>query len=151
MAEEIEKPFLSAENFDLLDSDGTIKTFILSKFDAVTGRQILTQYPLTAVSKNYLENEKLMFKLMGFVAVVTQDGRKLRLTTPELVMNHVPDTEMLIKIEMRMMEKNFSFFRDGRSLDLLDTIAQLFTRKILELLTPLSVSSSPQEKPPSTN
>lgn len=153
MTDELEKPLLKPEEFDLLDDEGHARTYILSNFDAVTGREIITQYPMTGLPKigDYAQNEKLMFKLMSFVSVITKDGRKLRLSTPELVMNHVPTAEMLIKLEMKMMEKNCSFFRDGRSLDLLDTIAQIFSKKILELLTPLSASSLPPEKPPSTN
>jgi hypothetical protein len=152
MSEE-ERPLLKPEEFDLLDDDGHAKTYILSNFDAVTGRQIITQYPMTGLPNigNYAENEKLMFKLMSFVAVVTSDGRQLRLSTPALVMNHVPNAEMLMKLEMKMMEKNCSFFRDGRSLDLLDTIAQIVSKKIFELLTPLSESSSPPDVRPSTN
>ncbi len=151
--EEQERPLLKPEPFDLLDDEGHARTYILSNFDAVTGRQIITQYPMTGLPHigDYPENEKLMFKLMSFVAVVTADGRKLRLETPQLVKNHVPNAEMLMKLEMKMMEKNCSFFRDGRSLDLLDVIAQTFSKKILELLTPLSASSSPQDAQPSTN
>jgi len=149
MVEE-EKPLLKPEEFDLLDDEGVVKSFTLSKLDAVTGRRVLTQYPMTAISNNYVENENLMFLLLSFVAVTTKDGRKLRLSTPALVANHVPDTEMLIRLEMKMMEKNFSFFRDGRSLDLLDTIAQMIGKKVLEMLTPLSERSSAQGKPAST-
>ncbi len=153
MIEESERPLLKPEEFDLLDNEGRAKTYILSNFDAVTGRRIITQYPMTGLPKigDYIENEKLMFLLMSFVAVVTEDGRKLRLSTPQLVMNHVPNAEMLMKLEMKMMEKNCSFFRDGRSLDLLDSIAQIFSKKILELLTPLSASSLPPDAPLSTN
>lgn len=152
MSEESERPLLKPEEFDLFDKDeGRTKTFILSNFDAINGRKIITQYPLTAISKDYEANEKLMFLLMSFVAVVTKDGRKLRLSTPELIMNHVPDPEMLMKLEMKMMEKNCSFFRDGRSLDLLDNIAQIFSKKIFELLTQLSGSSSQPGEQPSTN
>lgn len=153
MTEESERPLLKPEEFDLLDDEGHARTYVLSNFDAVTGRQIITQYPMTGLPKigEYVENEKLMFKLMSFVAIITKDGRKLRLSTPELVMNHVPNAEMLMKLEMKMMEKNCSFFRDGRSLDLLDTIAQIFSRKILQLLTPLSASSLPQDEQRSTN
>ena len=98
MVEEAERPLLKPEEFMLPNEEGHAKTFILSNFDAVTGRRIITQYPLTGLPKigDYVENEKLMFLLMSFVAVVTEDGRKLRLSTPELVMNHVPSAEMLM-------------------------------------------------------
>ncbi len=148
-----ERPLLKPEPFDLLDSDGKAKTFILSNFDAIAGREIITQYPLTALPKagDYPANRELMFKLMSFVAVVTGDGRELRLSTPELIMNHVDNGEMLMKLEMKMMEKNCSFFRDGRCLDLLDTVMQMFTKKLLETLTQSSELLSQQEKQPTTN
>lgn len=153
MTEITERPLLKPEEFDLLDGDKKAKTFIVSNFDCVAGREIITQYPLTGMPKlgDYGENQKLMFKVMSFVAVITPDGRQLRLSTPELVLNHIDNAEMLMKLEMKMMEKNFSFFKDGRFLDSLDGIVQMFAKKILEILTQSSESLSPQEKPPSTN
>ncbi len=151
--ERIDRPLIKPEPFDLLDKDNKAKTFILSNFDAISGREIITQYPLTGMPKlgDYASNEKLMRRLMCFVAVVTNDGRELRLTTEALVLNHVDDTEMLMAIEMKMMEKNFSFFRDGRFLLSLDGIVQMFGKKILEILTQSSESLSQQEKQPTTN
>lgn len=148
-----DKPFIKEELFELTDEDGKVHKYVLSNFDAVEGRRIVSQYPMTGLPKvgNYEENEKLMISLMHYVAVVTADGRKLRLSTMALINNHVPHFEMLAKIEMKMMEKNCSFFRDGRSLDFLDNIAQIFSRKILEMLTLSSERSSAQEKQPSTN
>lgn len=152
MSEEQERPLLKPIDFPLLNSDNEVVTYKLGNFDSVTGREIITQYPMTGLPKigDYPSNRELMYKLMSFVAVV-KDGREIRLTTPALVMNHVETPEMLLKIEMKMMEKNCSFFRDGRSLDLLDIIAQTFSKKILELLTPSSEPSSPPNKPPTTN
>jgi hypothetical protein len=146
-----DKPFIKEEPFNLVDEDGKEHRYILSNFDAVEGRRIVSQYPMTGLPKvgNYDENEKLMLRLMHYVAVVTSDGRKLRLSTMELINNHVPHFEMLAKIEMKMMEKNCSFFRDGRSLDFLDNLAQIFSRQILEMLTLSSGQSSGQEKQPS--
>lgn len=153
MTEEKERPLLKPVEFELIDEDGQARTYILSNFDAVTGREIITQYPMTGLPKmgEYAANRELMFKLMSFVAVITKDGRTLRLSTPQLVMNHVPDAEMLMKIEMKMMEKNCSFFRDGRSLDLLDNIVQLLTQKLLETLTLSSEQLLRQTKQASTN
>lgn len=143
-----ERPFLKPEEFVLTDDDGKKHTYILSNFDAVAGRHIISQYPMTGLPKigDYALNEKLMFRLMSYVAVVTNDGRKLRLDTEALINNHVPNFEMLAKLEMKMMEKNCSFFRDGRSLDFLDNIAQIITQKLSETLMLSSAPSSPQEK-----
>ncbi len=145
-----EKPFLKPEEFPLTDQDGKTHVYILSNFDAVAGRRIVSQYPMTGLPKvgDYAENEKLMLQLMSYVAAVTPDGRRLRLETEALVNNHVPDFEMLAKIEIAMMGKNCSFFRDGRSLNFCDTIMQEFAKKLLQTLTLSSPPLSEPEKPP---
>ena len=62
-----------------IEIDG--KTFIISKFDAISGREIISQYPLTAIPKvgQYTANEALMLKVMHFVAVDV-NGVKIKLT-----------------------------------------------------------------------
>lgn len=94
--------------------DGT--PFILSKFPATVGREIILQYPTSALPKvgDYATNEALMLKIMKYVGV-TIDGRDepLMLTTPQLVDNHVRSTEELLKLEWAMMNHNFSFFSNG--------------------------------------
>ncbi len=150
MTEE-KKPFIKPEEFKLADADGKEYIYILSNFPAVAGRKIISQYPLTGLPKfgDYVENEKLMIELMSYVAVKMSDGREQRLETQALIDNHVPGPEMLVKIEMKMMEKNFSFFRDGRSLNFFDSIAQLLTKKITETLTLSLQPLSEQDTPPS--
>lgn len=136
----------------ITDQDGTIRTFILSNFDAVTGREIVALYPLTGIPKigDYEANKKTMMKLMSYVAVMV-NGQPLRLTTEALINNHCGDFETLMKIEMSMMEKNCSFFRNGKTYDLLEKMVEIFLTKFSETLTLLSEQLSPPEKPPSTN
>lgn len=141
---------------DLIDTEErTIdgKVYILSNFPAVQGREIVALYPLSGLPKigDYAVNEKTMFKLMNFVAVKDVNGSPLRLSTEALVNNHVPNFETLLKIEMAMMEKNCSFFRNGKSWDFLENLGQLFLSKLQEMLTHSSLQSSPPEKQPSTN
>ncbi len=100
---------------------------------------------------DYELNKKTMLKLMGYVGVRQPNGDVLRLSTEALVNNHVPDWETLAKIEMAMMEKNCSFFRNGQSWDFLSNMAQIFLQKLSEMLTRSSEQLSPQEKPPSTS
>lgn len=141
---------IKPEELKIIDADGKERTYILSNFDAVNGREIITQYPMTGLPKigDYPENKRLMSKLMSYVAVVVGD-KTIRLETDALINNHVPDAENLMQIEMAMMVKNCSFFRDGRSLDFFDMLAQVFTEKFLEMLTPSSELSLPEEKQPS--
>ncbi len=143
---------IKPEELNITDPDGTERTYILSNFDAVNGREIITQYPMTGLPKagDYPENKKLMNKLMSYVAVVVDD-KKIRLETDALINNHVRNADTLLQIEMAMMVKNCSFFRDGRSLDFFDMLAQMFTKKLLEILTPSSEPSLQEEKQPSMN
>lgn len=144
---------IKPQPFTVDDMDGNPLTVTLSRFDAVTGREILAKYPLTAIPKisDYSENEATMFKLMTFVAVDGNNGQKIRLTTKELIKNHTRDAETCMKIEMAMLEYNCSFFRKGRISDFLGEFAQMIITKISAMSTPLSAQSSEQKQQPSTN
>lgn len=129
------------------------KSFVLSKFPAVAGREIVTQYPLTGVPKigEYKSNEAIMLKLMSFVGVPRENGAPLMLTTQALVDNHVGSWETLAKLEIAMMEYNCSFFANGRASNLLNGFALKVQAWISETLTTLSERSSAPEKQPFTN
>lgn len=132
---------------------GEQRTYILSKFPAVAGREIIAKYPLAAMPKlgDYNVSEETMLKLMAYVGVPREGAEPLLLTTRALVDNHVPDWETLARIELTMMEINCSFFGDGRALSLFQDIAHKGLGWISETLTPLLARSSKAEKPPSTS
>lgn len=146
-----ETPLLNPVEFKLANPDGSERTYILSDFSATEGRRIECQYP-TSILKidNYDLNEELMLRLMKHVAIVI-NGRQQRLSTQALIDNHVANAENLLKIEKAMMEKNFSFFRDGRIFSLFDSLVQLFTKSLLQTLTKSLGLSYPSDTPPSTN
>ncbi len=131
---------------------GDDRTYILSKFPAITGREIVTQYPISAVPKlgDYKTNEALMLKIMGFVAAPV-DNSQLRLSTAALVNNHVPDCETLMKIEIYMLEYNTSFFSSGRISTLLSGVEGKATAWITKTLTDLSGRFFPKAAPRSKN
>lgn len=91
------------------------KTYTLSKFPAVAGREIVAKYPVSLMPKlgDYEVNEATMLKLMAYVAVETGPGTQQRLENRTLVDNHVPDWETLARIEWAMIEYNTSFFGQG--------------------------------------
>ena len=134
-----------------IEIDG--KTFILSKFPAVAGREIIAKYPLTALPKvgDYEINQATMLKLMSFVGVPTESGQPLMLKTQSLIDNHVVSWETLAKLEMAMMEYNCSFFQDGKISGFLDNLGQMIPELITKILTQCLDSSLPKEKQPSTN
>lgn len=127
------------------------RTYILSKFPAVAGREIIAKYPLSAMPKlgDYAVSEETMLKLMAHVGVPREGMAPLELSTRALVDNHVPDWETLARIELAMMELNCSFFGDGRALSFLQGIAQQGKEWISETLTPLLAQLSKAGKPPS--
>lgn len=145
--------FIKPKEVTVKSGDGEEKTFIISKFDAVFGREVAFQYPLTVLPKvgDYLANEQLMFRAMTYAAAISEDGTQMPLKTKALVNNLCPDWEMLVALEKALMEYNISFLRDGRISTFFEVLAQTILRKISETLTPSSESFSQVEKPPSTN
>lgn len=132
------------------DQNGNDRAYTISKFPAIAGREIVTQYPLTALPKvgEYSTNEALMLKLLGYVAVKTSKGTSERLRTRELIDNHVPDYETLMRLEGEMMAYNCSFFLNGRASTFLGALAQKVPPLITKILMALSEQSPPAEKPP---
>lgn len=126
--------------------DGT--PFILSKFPATVGREIILQYPTSALPKigDYNTNEALMMKIMGYVGV-TIDGREapLMLTSRALIDNHVKSTEDLLRLEWAMMNHNFSFFKNGDLSGILQRVGSQVAVLLQKTLMDLSHAS--QTKP----
>lgn len=134
-------------------ADGTTRVYVLSKFPAIQGREIIAKYPLSAMPKlgDYAVNEETMLKLMAFVGVPRENGEPLKLSTRALVDNHVPDWEALARIEMAMLEYNVSFFGNGKGLTFLDAIMQKAQAYLSKTLTDLSGQLSPTGKPPTSS
>lgn len=124
--------------------DGTERQFVISKFNAIAGREIVTQYPITGMPKvgDYAANEALMLKVMAFVAAVGEGGREIQLTTRALVDNHVPDFECLMRLEAAMFEYNVSFFQNGKGLTFFAAIEAKAKALISQTLTEWSAQSS---------
>lgn len=116
---------------------GEEKTYMISKFPAIAGREIVCKYPVSGMPKlgDYAVNEETMLKLMAYVCAVTQDGGHQPLSTKALVDNHVPDWETLSKIEIEMMGYNCSFFQNGKISGFLDAIKTTAQQLISSTLT----------------
>lgn len=129
------------------------RKYILHKFPAVAGREILTQYPIANLPKlgNYEVSEELMGKLLKYVSVKLDDGREQPLETMALIDNHVPDAATLILLEKEMVQYNFDFLSDGEVCRFLNFLAQLVSGQISQMLTALLETSSIPDLPPSGN
>ena len=130
------------------------KVYVISKFPAVAGRKIMTQYPISAIPKvgEYGTNEEMMYLIMTYVAVKNvTNNTELQLVNKDLIDNHVPNWETLMKLEYLMMEYNCSFLANGKVSSFLESIAEKLPSWITKISTPLSEVLSPAEKPRSKN
>ena len=143
---------LEPKEIDVLLPDGTTKQYVISKFPAIAGREIVCKYPLSGMPKlgDYAVNEETMLKLMAYVAVPTDNGL-LRLSTRALVDNHIASWETLGKLEVAMLEYNCSFFGNGRASTFLDGIAQKAQVSISKILMGLLAQLSQKGGQPSKN
>lgn len=116
------------------------KVYTLHKFPAVAGREIVTQYPITAAPKvgDYKTNEALMLKLMAYVSVNPDGKGEIALKSVDLINNHVPNPETLMKIEWAMMEYNVSFFGQGKIFDFLGLAQVKLGSFLTQMLTDFS-------------
>lgn len=126
------------------------KTYILSQFPVVEGREICVNYPLSAIPKlgSYKQNEEMMFKLLSFVQVKTDNGTLLPLSNKDVINNHVESWEDLIILEKEMLEYNMTFLQNGRMFHTLKTFAQNFGTSTIQTLIASLVQLSPKDTPP---
>lgn len=128
-------PMLEPKEIEVKTLRGDMKTYVLSKFPAISGREIVSGYPLTGVPKigDYKSNEEIMLKLMAYVSA-KPDAEKpaIPLITRALVDNHVPDFETLVKLEIEMMRYNTSFFGKGE----VSTFFATTIKKVLVSISP---------------
>jgi hypothetical protein len=133
---------------------GDERVYILAKFPAIAGREIVAKYPLSAMPKlgDYEVNEATMMKLMAYVGVpVEGKDAPLMLNTRALIDNHIPDWETLARVEIAMMEYNVSFFANGKASGFLELIVKKAQALLSQTLMGSLEQLLPKEKPASTN
>jgi hypothetical protein len=102
-------------NYSMPDGTPASKKFVISMFPALAGREILAKYPqgLLMSAKDYGVSREMLLKVMTHCATILEDGGKIVLETAELIENHCPTVEVLIKLEKEVMFYNTSFFFNG--------------------------------------
>lgn len=141
---------IDREETTIETSEGKSKTFVLGRAPATAGREILFKYPTANIPKlgDYAASEEAMLKLLSYCAVISDAGTEIRLTTKALIDNHVSDAEMLARLEFRMLEKNFGFFKTGLTSLFSGGISPKVQAWISSTLTALSAQLSQTEKQP---
>jgi hypothetical protein len=143
---------LKPKEIHITDNDSVQRTYTISRMPFMVAREVGIQYGGSILPKvgDYKLNEAMMLKMMNYVAVQV-NGQELRLATPQLIDNHVPDLDTGLQLEWAMMEYNAGFFHKGTISDFFGDIVRKTLAKISETLTPSLDASSTQTKPPSTS
>jgi len=130
---------IKPEEITVTTQAGEEVTYVISRMPATVAREVITQYPVSAVPKigDYGRNEELMLKMFHYVGVPGKgiNGATLMLKTRALIDNHVEDFETLIRLEMAMLEKNCSFFASGKASNYLGSLVEKVQTLITSTLT----------------
>lgn len=134
-----------------IEIDG--KTFVISKYPATEGREIVAKYPSENMPKlgSYQVSHEIMLKNISHAALKDSDGTLRPLKTKALIDNHVGSWETLVKLEWAILEYNISFFQNGRALNFLEGIVQKLPALTSKILMGLSEQLLQKGEPPSTN
>lgn len=141
-------PLLEPKNVTIEGVDGKERSFIISKFPAIQGREIMEQYPYANAPKfgNYPLAQELSLKMMCFVAVDIGSGVIQKLNLPLLVDQHVGDWITIKKIEDAMIAYNGGFFQSGWISAFLEESIRKHLPKILKTLMVSLAQLSQAEK-----
>jgi hypothetical protein len=136
---------IKPKDVEIKDSDGDVKTFIVSKIPAIPMREVMAKYPVSNIPKlgEYNVSEEVMQLLMRYVAVRLEDGREITLVNKALINNHVVDGEQLLRIEYAMLQYNTSFFGQGDLSTFLSGLIAKHLPLLIQTVTDSLHASSP--------
>lgn len=128
--------------------------FIISKMPCTVAQEVIFNIPsgLIPIISNFSKSEEQAFTMLSYCERVYNDDRgSVPLISKEIINNHVPNFDTLIKLEYECLQYNFDFFSDGRALNFLNSSLSLAESKLSKILTDLLLQLSPQGTPHSTN
>lgn len=145
---------IQPKDLELKTASGTVKTFVITKFPAIAGREIIAKYPVANMPKigDYGVSEETMLKALCYVGVMLEGRDEPQmLTTRALVDAHVEDWETLARLEWGALEYNCSFFGNGTTSLSFEDFVQKAQPWISRMLTAWSGQSSEPSSPLSTS
>lgn len=106
---------LKPKTVTVKDMDGKEITVIISRLPGLVQREIAAKYPVSALPKlgDYGVNEEMALKMLSYCAVTVKDGVDIRLTTRDLIQNHLGDLRAIGSVELEVVKYNFDFFGSG--------------------------------------
>lgn len=150
MSHELNEP----KEVSIVGGDGKTRKFVLGKVPWLSGgRKMCMMYPTTAITSaipkfgEYAPNEEMAVIMYKHIDVITEDGNRYRLETPELVNNHLTDFMGNVRLEAAMLEHNLGFSVAGKMFGFLETLTQAIEQSTSKILTALLEQSSRQTEP----
>jgi len=134
---------LKPKEITIIDLDGVERLFLISRFPATDGMEILVKLPMSAMPKigDFETLKAVRDDIFKFIAVKTELG-EIVLSTKALIDNHTNDAETAIKLMKEIIEYNFSFFQNGivsssltRLMEKIPSVAQSILTRLLEALS----------------
>jgi|SRR5579859_977682 len=135
-------PLRDPKPVTITNTDGESRAFILYKWPAILGRELVSKYPtnvvpVKALKSEYDVDEATMLKLMSCIGVEVAPGNIQMLETAALVGNHCVDWETLVRLEWEALRYNVAFFRDGNA----STFLSVIMPKLQALISPMLTGS----------
>ncbi len=129
------------------DIDGQQREFIITRFPATDGMEILYKLPTSALPKigDFDTLKEARNDIFKFVYVNIGD-KDMPLSTKALIDNHTGDAETAIKVMKEIIEYNYSFFQNGILSVFLERVAKKIPDIVQEILTRFSQQSSKRGK-----
>lgn len=105
---------IKPKEIEIKDLDDNVHKYTISRFNALDGRKIISQYPIANAPKlgDYQMSEDLMREAFKHVSV-NIDGTQTLLETKEMINAFVPDATVQMRLEFALMEYNTNFFGQG--------------------------------------
>jgi hypothetical protein len=147
---------LEPKEFKLELTGGGERIYIISKFPAMDGLEIVSSLPMNAMGSfkdfDWLKFQPIVEKVMSYVAAQNPDRDLTRLVNKDLINNHFPPCwEDIFKVLIAMTEYNCSFFQRGLFLTLRERVTQNLPQLATKIFTLFSEQLSAQEKQTSRN
>lgn len=114
--------------------------FIISKMPCTVAQEVIFNMPagLIPVISEFKRTEEQAFKMLKYCERIYLDGRpNVPLISKEIINNHIPNFDTLIKLEYECLKYNFDFFGNGSALTFFNQAASLVKSNISEILTDL--------------
>ena len=147
-------PLIEPKEFHIKDMKGEDHVYLLSKIPASYSKEIVLQYPTSALPKigDPALHMKITFMLMSYVGIPRDPGLEpLQLMTRELCDSHIPDLRTWMAIERAMASYNWDFFLPEDLSDFWGRLKNLLVAWSLETSTHSSQPLSTPEPQPFTS